>query len=376
MTTTKPDTLATEEKAKAKPKAKRPTPKLPAVSQRNNEPRSVATVALVPLELIDVAPQVRTVFDDGSISELAADIAARGMLQPILLNPNGTRYLVIAGERRLRACRLLGHAAIPALLTAASADESTLMQMAENIQREQLSAPDVAVAVRTLFDKLGSGQAVADAVKKSKSWVSKHLAITCEDFSWHARDLIETGVTEDFEICGIVDQADKISYNAGQLITKAVQEGATRAQARTLLKEMKADRAKKETEHAETVNEHQAEREKHAAEVKKEKALFNPTRTFWKIEKESDCDDKASPAECLAGYSAGDQKHMLAALLQFFDQGEACRDNLALGLTRFYVQEESAIPAIAFAFGYQGRPLELLPILETLWKAAEKEAGE
>jgi ParB family chromosome partitioning protein len=63
----------------------------------------ISEVKLVPLDLIDTLPQLRTEFDQESIEELAKDILERGLLQPILLNPVDDRYQLIAGERRLRA---------------------------------------------------------------------------------------------------------------------------------------------------------------------------------------------------------------------------------------------------------------------------------
>jgi len=53
---------------------------------------NISVVKLVPLDLIDIRPQVRTVFNEESIAELAEDITARGLLQPVLLNPNGARF--------------------------------------------------------------------------------------------------------------------------------------------------------------------------------------------------------------------------------------------------------------------------------------------
>lgn len=174
-------------------KTKKPT----AAKSTAPLPPPVASVELVPLDRIDVLPQVRTEFDQESLQELAQDIQARGLLQPVLLNPHLDRFTLIAGERRLRACRLAGLAAIPALITKASAEKAEDIQLAENVQREQLNLADTAKAVRRLFDRLGSLQAVADRVKKSRPWVSKHLAVTCAGFCWTARRLLEDGVSED-----------------------------------------------------------------------------------------------------------------------------------------------------------------------------------
>lgn len=203
-------------------------------------PAPVASVELVPLQLIDVLPQVRTEFDDASIAELAADIQARGLLQPVLLNQHLERFTLIAGERRLRACRLAGLASIPALITKASAEDAEDMQLAENIQREELSLEDLAKAVRRLFDRLGSLQAVADRVKKSKPWVSKHLALTCSGFSWRARALLQEGISEDLELLTVLSKLDAVSYQASYDLAKAIRAGkAGRKEAQAALKAAK-----------------------------------------------------------------------------------------------------------------------------------------
>lgn len=214
-------------------------------------PAPIASIELVPLDLIDVQPQIRTEFDEESLQELAQDIQARGLLQPVLLNPHLDRYTLIAGERRLRACRLAGLASIPALLTKASAEDAEDMQLAENIQREELSLEDLAKAVRRLFDRLGNLQAVADRVKKSKPWVSKHLAVTCSNFSWRARALLQGGISEDLELLTVLSKLDAVNFQAAGDLAKGIEAGkAGRKEAQAALKkakdEMKAAKLKNE----------------------------------------------------------------------------------------------------------------------------------
>jgi ParB/RepB/Spo0J family partition protein len=160
----------------------------------------ISEIHLVPLDLIDTAAQIRTEFPQESIEELAKDIEARGLLQPVLLNPDGGRFRLIAGERRLRAIKFNGGAAIPALLVKASADEAMLMQLAENIQREDLSLEEECQAIAKLYKMLGSLDKVAEAVKKSKPWCSKRYAMTVDNLHYAATSLIEDGITEDLEI--------------------------------------------------------------------------------------------------------------------------------------------------------------------------------
>ena len=201
---------------------------------------SISSVKLVPLNLIDILPQVRTIFDEDSLHELAEDIQARGLLQPVLLNPHGDRFTLIAGERRYRACNLAGLSDIPALITKASSADALLMQLAENVQREDLELQDEVNAIRLLHDNLKTVQAVADTVKKSKAWVSKRLALSHPNFAWAATSLMEDGITEDVEILNCLSTLAGISYTAGEKLTAAIRAGtATRETARQMLKDIK-----------------------------------------------------------------------------------------------------------------------------------------
>ena len=198
---------------------------------------SISSVKLVPLTLIDIRPQVRTIFDEESIHELAEDIQARGLLQPVLLNPNGDRFTLIAGERRVRACNLAGLTDIPALITKASEADALLMQLAENVQRENLDLQDEVNAIRLLHDHLKTVAAVADTIKKSPAWVSKRLALSHPDMHWQAQALIRDAITEDVEILNGVSQLFDISYYHGNQAVDAVRaKTATRDSIRQAVK--------------------------------------------------------------------------------------------------------------------------------------------
>ncbi|KAF0162986.1 MAG: plasmid replication/partition protein [Rhodocyclaceae bacterium] len=235
MTTTTP---ATAKAATPKTPAKVSHAKTKATPAR--ELPNISSVKLVPLNLIDIRPQVRTVFDENSIHELAEDIQARGLLQPVLLNPRGDRFTLIAGERRVRACNLAGLSDIPALITKASEADALLMQLAENVQRENLELQDEVNAIRLLHDNLKSVQAVAETVKKSSAWVSKRLALSHPDFSHKARNLMERGVTEDVEILNVLSHIDSLNYSKANELEKQLLAGtATRETARQMLKDIK-----------------------------------------------------------------------------------------------------------------------------------------
>lgn len=178
------------------------------VSQRNNEETGrfvvVDRAQLVTLE------QVRTTFDDESLGELAADIKKNGLINPVTVRPGmqDEKWILIAGERRVRACELAG-VPIVAMVLDVDAPAARRIQLAENVHREDLSLQDKARAVRDLYDELGTMQAVADTVKKSKGWVSKHVAVTEPDFGWRTSALLHDGLCEDLELLGTISKIEK-----------------------------------------------------------------------------------------------------------------------------------------------------------------------
>ncbi len=285
-TTTKGPTMNATTTTKPAAKAK-PAPKVSHAKAKTPELPTISAVKPVPLTLIDVRPQVRTIFEEDSIQELASDIEARGLLQPVLLNPRGARFDLIAGERRLRACVKLGMSDIPALVTKASASDALLMQIAENVQREGLDLQDEVKAIRQLHDHLKTVQAVADTVKKSPAWVSKRLALSHPDFGHKARMLMERGVTEDVEILNTLSHIESLNYiKANELEKKLLGGTATRETARQMLKDIKnpkPDPGQEEREQQRQLT-WQKKQEEREAEHKKETEGEGPEFVAWAME--------------------------------------------------------------------------------------------
>ncbi len=136
----------------------------------------------VTVNINDIEPnrnQPRKDFDEGALSELADSIAKHGLIQPIVVKPttNG-RYMIIAGERRWRACRIAGLYEVPVMVK--DTDDKTLMELAliENLQREDLNPVEEALGYRSLIDEFSLTQeAVAERMGKSRSAVTNALRL-------------------------------------------------------------------------------------------------------------------------------------------------------------------------------------------------------
>ncbi|WP_126173316.1 ParB/RepB/Spo0J family partition protein [Altericroceibacterium xinjiangense] len=129
----------------------------------------------LPVTAIEPHPdQPRRHFDEAALEELASSIAARGVIQPVIVRPlAGGRYQLVAGERRWRAAQKAQLTEIPALVR--QLDERDVMALAliENIQREDLNPVEEARAYQRLADQEGLTQAeIARLVEKSRSHVA------------------------------------------------------------------------------------------------------------------------------------------------------------------------------------------------------------
>ncbi|WP_187360041.1 ParB/RepB/Spo0J family partition protein [Chitinolyticbacter meiyuanensis] len=126
--------------------------------------------------------QPRQHIDHDALTELAESIKAQGLMQPVLVRAidDGleTRYEIIAGERRWRACKLVGLTEIAALVREVPDEAVAAMALIENIQREDLNPLEEAHGLARLIDEFGmTHEAVAHAVGKSRTTVTNLLRL-------------------------------------------------------------------------------------------------------------------------------------------------------------------------------------------------------
>ncbi len=122
--------------------------------------------------------QPRREFKPEALQELADSIKESGLLQPPVVRPAGSGYELIAGERRWRAVQRLGWAKIPVIVREVDDQAALTLALIENLQRDDLSPIDTALAYQQLIGEFGIGQAeVARLVGRDRSTVANSLRL-------------------------------------------------------------------------------------------------------------------------------------------------------------------------------------------------------
>jgi ParB family chromosome partitioning protein len=150
-------------------------------------------LTLLPIGEIEANPdQPRRRFDDEALAELADSIAARGLIQPIIVRPRGGRYQIVAGERRWRAAQRAGLHEIPVVIKDI-ADSATLeLALVENIQRQDLNPIEEAGSYQRLMRDFGHSQdELGRIVNKSRSHVANLVRLL--DLPVKVRDMVAEG---------------------------------------------------------------------------------------------------------------------------------------------------------------------------------------
>lgn len=201
---------------------------------KNHESKIIS----IALEDIYRSPyQARKVFNEEELMELARSIKSYGVIQPIIVRQFEKKYQIVAGERRYRACKLLGFKEIPAIVQEMNDEKAAAISVIENLQRRELNYFEEANAYNILINFFGMTQdELANKIGKSQSAIANKLRllklpeavrekISPEVISErHARALLKLNTAEmQLEILSQIYEKDLTVKQTENLVFKASQ---------------------------------------------------------------------------------------------------------------------------------------------------------
>lgn len=149
------------------------------VGEAQYETGHSAAETKLPIEQIVPNPnQPRTHFNETELNELSESIREHGILQPLLVRKKGSKYEIIAGERRYQASKLADLTEVPVIIKDVDDQEMLALALIENLQRSDLNPLEEAKGYRQLIDASGMTQdALSKAVSKSRSAITNSLRL-------------------------------------------------------------------------------------------------------------------------------------------------------------------------------------------------------
>ena len=200
-------------------------------------PGGVPVGRLVPIE--DIEPNPRQPRQDiGDLGELVASVREKGILEPILVRPMGSRFQIVAGERRYRAAMEAGLGEVPCIVRDTSDAETMEIALIENLQRKDLSPFEEADGLKTLADGYGyTHERMAQKLGKSRTSITEILTLTTmPDDVRHVCRLAD--IQSKSLLLQVVRQGDR-SKMLGFIERLKTEGASTRAQARRVADEDK-----------------------------------------------------------------------------------------------------------------------------------------
>lgn len=187
----------------------------------------MSTYRVVPLSSLS-APSgpLRNQMDQGQLEELARSIQLVGLLQPLTVKETENGYEVVAGHRRLMACRMCGLAEVAVMIREAEDEQQAAVMMSENLQRADLTPIEEARALRQMVDVLGYAiEKCAHATSRSEAWVRGRLEL----LTWPmvAVNAIAEGRASVASLKPLMDIEDATERD--RLLACAIDAGATAA---------------------------------------------------------------------------------------------------------------------------------------------------
>lgn len=199
--------------------------------------RTGRRILTVDVDRVVPKPQVRKVFN--RIDELASSLLTDGQQTPIIVSPmnRSGQYVIQKGERRWRACKHANIPTIEVIVNHANQDwlDEVAGQLVENIQRERLSALEIATALKQFSDQRWSQSAIAARIGKSQKYVSMHLSLL--NLPECALQLYERNVCTDADSLSLLRQlyeADPVRCR--QVCAEALSQGLSRRRCRDIIR--------------------------------------------------------------------------------------------------------------------------------------------
>ncbi len=178
--------------------------------------------------------QPRKVFDDDALAGLTESVREMGVLQPVLVRPDGDGYVLIAGERRFRAAQRAGLVEIPAVVRSVDDLGSLEQALVENLHRQDLNPLEEAAAYQQLIEDFGLTQEqVARRVGKTRPTVANHLRLF--QLSPTAQQLLGEGALTFGHARALLGHPDRAYQDA--LARKVVAEGLSVREVEAMVKE-------------------------------------------------------------------------------------------------------------------------------------------
>lgn len=197
-----------------------------------NSPSPIAlTFSKLPVSEIHPDPkQPRKQHDEHADKELNESIRKHGLLQPIVVRKDGDRYVILVGERRWRCITALGWEEVPCLIADVADDSVAVLQLIENVQRQDLSPLDVAEHLKQLFERLKADdddratlRALAGITGKSLGWVSEKLALS--RLPEPVKALQDSGAVKNSRVLIGLSKLNESDPDAAAALIKDVEDG-------------------------------------------------------------------------------------------------------------------------------------------------------
>lgn len=206
-------------------------------------------IKTISIDLIEPNPhQPRRTFKKTELEELAQSIKEHGLNQLITVVEKGGKFILISGERRLRAIKLLGYDSIKAFVRDIPNEKMRSNALIENIQREDLSSLEIAISLKELKEDLNikSDKALADLVKKSVQQVRSLLSLNKLPDTIFKRLLSGEGSTVSIQVLERLSTV-KEDELAKSLFEDIIKKDLNRADALAHIKSHKHDKSEKES---------------------------------------------------------------------------------------------------------------------------------